>query len=85
MSVSSHKFDLSMSNISYTTYESAVDIYDVTTGKWNSTAHLSVPRASLAAAAAGNKIVFAGGEYGASGEYGMNCTCIFTELLRSRF
>jgi N-acetylneuraminic acid mutarotase len=38
----------------------AVDIYDVTTKLW-STANLSVPRSSPAAAAAGNKILFVDG------------------------
>ncbi len=40
----------------------AVDIYDVSTNTW-STAQLSQPRSNLAAAAAGNKIVFAGGVF----------------------
>ena len=44
-----------------------VDIYDIITGQWNSTAmgagSLSVGRASLAAAAAGTKVIFAGGTY----------------------
>lgn len=44
----------------------AVDIYDVATGKWSSTGtgagQLSVARRDLAAAAAGNLIVFAGGD-----------------------
>ena len=42
-----------------------VDIYDVITGQWNSTATgagiLSVARYYLAAAATGNKVIFAGG------------------------
>lgn len=44
-----------------------VDIYDVSTSQWNSTStgagQLSVARSDLAAAAAGSKIIFAGGLY----------------------
>ena len=40
---------------------SRVDIYDISTGSW-SQSELSVPRDGLAAAAIGNKILFAGGE-----------------------
>ena len=40
-----------------------VDIYDIVTQTW-STAELSVPRWGIAAVANGNKIFFAGGEYG---------------------
>ena len=44
-----------------------MDIYDVITGQWNSivtgAGSLSVAREFLAGAAAGNKIVFAGGGY----------------------
>lgn len=44
-----------------------VDIYDVPTGTWNSTAtgagQLSVGRTWLAGGATGNKIIFAGGMY----------------------
>ena len=50
-----------------TTMWATVDIYDVITGQWNSTAtgagSLSIARYLLAGAATGNKIVFAGGEY----------------------
>lgn len=46
---------------------SVVDIYDVLTQAWNSSStgagQLSVARAHLAAASAGNRIVFAGGLY----------------------
>jgi hypothetical protein len=42
------------------TFYDAVDIYDAATGQWTSAA-LSQPRAYLAAAAAGSKVVFAGG------------------------
>ena len=42
-----------------------VDIYDVSTGQWNSTStgagSLGVARYLLAAAATGSKVVFAGG------------------------
>lgn len=41
-------------------FSSRVDIYDITTGAW-STAELSEARSGLYAAAAGNKILFAGG------------------------
>jgi cytochrome c2 len=41
-------------------YSKTIDIYDVSTGKW-STAELSEPKSAFAAAASGNKIVFAGG------------------------
>lgn len=44
-----------------------VDIYDVSTSLWNSTSsgagQLGVARSRLAAAAAGSKVVFAGGLY----------------------
>lgn len=47
-----------------------VDIYDSSTGTWNSTStgagELSMARAYLAAAAAGNLMVFAGGQNGSS-------------------
>lgn len=46
---------------------STVDVYNVVTKQWNSTAggvgQLSVPRSSLAAAASHTKIIFAGGKY----------------------
>lgn len=46
-------------------YVAIVDVYDVLTGTWNSTStgvgQLSVARDGLAAASAGNKVVFAGG------------------------
>ena len=45
-------------------YSDVVDIYSISTNTW-SVAHLSEARCNLAAAAAGNKVVFAGG-YGAS-------------------
>ena len=41
-------------------FSSRVDIYDISTGAW-STAELSEARSELYAAAAGNKIIFAGG------------------------
>jgi len=43
-------------------FSSRVDIYDITKGTW-STAELSQARTELYAAAAGNKILFAGGRY----------------------
>lgn len=53
--------------LSNSTYYATVDIYDVNTESWNSTStgagQLSVARAYLVAAAAGNKIVFASGMY----------------------
>ena len=62
-----HLFTVGCSNGSGAVATSTVDIYDVSTGTWNSTAtgagQLSVARWGLAAAAAGNKIVFAGGSY----------------------
>jgi len=45
---------------------SRVDIYDTLTQTW-STAELSVPRWKIATIAVGNKIFFAGGEYGSGG------------------
>ena len=50
------------------TFYNNVDIYDAVTGQW-STAALSQPRAYLAAAAAGNKVLFAGGQTGVSPFY----------------
>lgn len=48
-------------------FYSTVDIYDINTGQWNSSAgQLSIARAYLAAAAGGNKIIFAGGLYDAN-------------------
>jgi len=41
-------------------YYSTVDIYDVVTGTWSVT-NLSEPRGAIAAAAVGNKVLFAGG------------------------
>lgn len=52
------------------TQSTVVDIYDSSTGTWNSTStgagELSVARAYFAAAAAGNLLVFAGGQNGSS-------------------
>ncbi|MBS0030699.1 Kelch repeat-containing protein [Chitinophaga sp. 22321] len=45
-----------------------VDIYDLSTGSWSKSA-LSIPRDHLAAAAIGNKVLFAGG-YGHSNQTG---------------
>lgn len=42
------------------TYYTTVDIYDAATNTW-SVAHLSEPRAGIAAATVGNKVLFAGG------------------------
>lgn len=50
-----------------------VDIFDAITGRWTSTSSgagsLSVARSSLAAAGAGDKIVFAGGRCDCKGLY----------------
>lgn len=59
-----HETDsLNLSNASI--YLDIVDIYDITTGQFTSTStgagRLSEARANLVAAAAGNKIIFAGG------------------------
>jgi hypothetical protein len=46
-------------------YSAVVDVYNGTTGTW-STAQLSVARSNLAAASAGNVVLFAGGFTGSA-------------------